>query len=128
MERRREEKVQHETERRGRRERKKAGTGRHVPNNICEGGRTRRGSRACVRAKAFQTTSVMRATSVMRGREEERKRRSSTESVARRFLVRLHVVDTGRSLIHVWWPRKHRPIVTSAFILFTPLLIWEGGG
>lgn len=51
-------------------EKRKTGTGRHVPNNICEGGRKRRGSRGCVREKAFQTTSVTRATSVMRGREE----------------------------------------------------------
>lgn len=35
-----------------------------------KGGRKRRGSRGCVREKAFQTTSVMRATSVMGGREE----------------------------------------------------------
>lgn len=60
-------------------EKKKTGTGRDVLNNICEGGRKRTGSSGCVREKAFQTTSVMRATSVMRGREErfsERKRRS----------------------------------------------------
>ncbi|KAA8595335.1 hypothetical protein FQN60_012470 [Etheostoma spectabile] len=51
-------------------EKKKPGTGRDVPNNICKGGRRRTCSSGCVREKAFQTTSVMRATSVMRGREE----------------------------------------------------------
>lgn len=35
-----------------------------------KGGRKRRGSRGCVRERAFQTTSVMRVTSVMGGREE----------------------------------------------------------
>lgn len=45
---------------------RKTGTGRKVPNNICEGGR-RGDSCGCVREKAFQTTSVMRATSVTGG-------------------------------------------------------------
>ncbi len=62
--------MERQTESGKEREEKKTGTGRHVPNNICEGGRKRRGSSGCVWEKAFQTTSVMRATSVMRGREE----------------------------------------------------------
>lgn len=46
------------------------GMGRKMPNNICEGG-IRGDSCGCVREKAFQTTSVMRATSVTGGREGE---------------------------------------------------------
>lgn len=48
----------------GEAKKQKMGTGRHVSNNICEGGR---GSRGCVREKAFQTTSVPRSTSLMAG-------------------------------------------------------------
>lgn len=50
----------------GEAKKQKMGTGRHVPNNICEGGR---GSRGCVWEKAFQTTSVPRSASLMGGGE-----------------------------------------------------------
>lgn len=57
-------KREREMEVKGEAKKQKMGTGRHVPNNICEGGR---GSRGCVREKAFQTTSVPRSTSLMGG-------------------------------------------------------------
>lgn len=64
-------KREREMEVEGEAKKQKMGTGRHVPNNICEGGWS---SRGCVREKAFQTTSVLRSSSLMGGRAERKKR------------------------------------------------------
>lgn len=92
-----------EMEVKGEAKKQKMGTGRHVPNNICEGGR---GSRGCVREKAFQTTSVPRSTSLIggevRGRRDLKvrpRRGDDWRCLEWRLMLLTQQADTGSSCI-----------------------------
>lgn len=96
-------KREREMEVKGEAKKQKMGTGRHVSNNICEGGR---GSCGCVREKAFQTTSVPRSTSLMggevRGRRDLKvraRRGDDWRCLEWRLMLLTQQADTGSSCI-----------------------------